>query len=244
MKRILLGGLLALMSLVILSMLVLFLANLRARHKAESFLQSVRGLRVGKSTLADIQPVLKAYGGSIQKGVSSSACPDVSYSVGVGSNLVYRLASAYPSLQKAGFRPWGVSAGFLLKDNRLCDLLLFAGQQDDDGFERHVTVEQNESGEYQSRHPDYHIALFLSRGHIRGLRVIVTPKATPTELLHASEFNLSCLTSIRGCRALFQIAPLVAKDALLRHETEGLQVPIDEVGDPSCIPADAKSANN
>jgi hypothetical protein len=240
MKRTLLRAVTILTSLVGLFVFLLFVANFHARKRAESFIDSVRGLRVGQSTMADIQPILTQYGGRHEVGVQTSSCKaETSYSVALGSDLINKLASTYPGIRVVGLRAWGVSGAFYTRENRLCDFVLLAGQQDGDGYERQVAVEQNERGESESKYPDYYATTFLSRGHIRGLRVITTPKASFLDLQHASEFRLSCFTSFRGCQAFCEILPLVAMDVIARGRTPD-PLPIDQVSadqftDASCI---------
>jgi len=61
----------------------------------------------------------------------------------------------------------------------------------------------------------YHNAFlrgFTEYGRSLGVNVAASPDASPTELQHALNFDLSCLTSFRGCRLICQLMPSIAQD--------------------------------
>ena len=58
-----------------------------------------------------------------------------------------------------------------------------------------------------------------------GLRVVVTPDATPSELQHALAFDLSCFTSLRGCQTLCELMPQAVQDAIPKYRARGLPIP-------------------
>jgi hypothetical protein len=76
------------------------------------------------------------------------------------------------------------------------------------------------------------------RHYIHGLQADLTTSAGPTEREHAFDFNLSCLTSWRGCVRPCQLMPSVWRDLVARHMKEQQEVRneeyLDSVYHPVC----------
>jgi len=219
---------------------VLFSANLRTRWKAERLLESLRRLRVGSSTFADAQPVLSGY--HAEEIPSGSACPsaDAAYGVRISNNLISGLGSHLPDLLWVGVRPWGFSAVLSFKAGTLCaahysaSLLLPRDQYaaaalgdlenvDLVELSAETTVQQHlDTKNYEIRSFQTLLRGFRKNGRYIGLQVMVTPDAAQSEIDHALAFDLSCLASLRGCRALCQLLPLAFEDALRNVTDNGV----------------------
>lgn len=77
-------------------------------------------------------------------------------------------------------------------------------------------------------------------GTFVGLLVTVTPNATPSEYRHALTFDLSCFTSLQGCRTICQLMPLALQDYVSKLRTRGEPVPEgfkEESESPACLEA-------
>jgi hypothetical protein len=111
----------AMIVVVLLSELFLFVANLHARRRAEKLLSAMRALKVGLSTIQDVQPILSAY--KADKIPLSSSCPlgDVAYGLRVSNDAINSFAENHPALLKMGVTPWGTSAVLSFRGGRLCD---------------------------------------------------------------------------------------------------------------------------
>jgi hypothetical protein len=248
--------------IVLLAELTLFVANVRTRRQAESLLASLRALKLGTSTLQDAQQILVTYrAGKIPP---SSNCPkaDTAYGILIWNHVIYNLALNHPVLLRVGLRPVSVSAALSFVGGRLCEfrygpgaLLLGSQYPLQIGSLRAApminidaeTAVQASNTSQESKAEQYDIRYFqtLLRGYPEGgfhlgMRVTVTPSASPLEMQHALSFDLSCFTSFRGCRTFCQMMPLAAQDALRRQRTEGLpipDVPKSEIDYPACSEA-------
>lgn len=245
----------AMLVLFLIPQLALFLTNLNRRRRAESLLLALRALKVGTSTFQDAQPILEGYKA---KKMFHGNCPRpaVGYGIYVGNNAISYLGLNYPLLLRAGLRPWGVSATLSFADGHLCGFTyssssLLAGSQlprshsnltDAQAIEISAqttvvaidTEPDSKRDNYQIRYFETLLRGFPFQGRTLGLRVDVTSKADASQLERALTFDLSCLSSFRGCRTFCQIMPLITQDALERHRTEGLPFPEDENTFPDC----------
>jgi hypothetical protein len=240
--------------IIMLAQIILFVANFRTRRHAESLLNSLHELKVGTSTFEDVQPILVAYRAGKIPLSSNCATGDVAYGIRISNDTIDALGTNYPLLLKAGVRPVGATAALSFKNGRLCEfryapsVLMLASQYP---FKVGLTTAQliklDTETAVQAVNGDenYDINVFetLLRGfresgvHL-GLRVVVTPKATPSEYQHALTFDLSCFTSFRGCRTFCQMMPFVQRDAIQKYRTHGLPVPegfVKENEYPACL---------
>jgi hypothetical protein len=239
------------LGLVLVAILVVgafqFFANLRTRRKAEALLASMRTLEIGKTTIQDAQHILTSY--KADKTRTNCSVPGIGYSILLSNGVFGRLGLEHPSLLRMGVRPLGVAATMSFAGERLCEFrylpsATLAGSQlpwKDDMLTAQPAVEISVGTAIEmtthnegSPHENYTISYFQnllrsqSGGTRLALRVTASRNATPTELQRALTFDLSCFTSLRGCRTFCQMMPLVTADALQRHKAEGM--PIPEIG--------------
>jgi len=234
----------ALVALLTLSQLTLLAANFHTRRRAERLLSSLRTLKVGSSTINDVQTILAGY--NPEKIPIDSGCPsgEVAYGVRVSNDFISKIGGNHPILLRAGIRPWGVSAALSFKDGRLCDLhystsaLLLedqyplkipnmpSGQLIELDTETAVQA-ANGGATYEIRPYRALLRGFRESGSHLGLNVVVTPDATPSEMDHALAFDLSCFTSFRGCRARCQMLPLATRDAVEKNRNQ--PIPSSEI---------------
>jgi hypothetical protein len=244
----------ALLAIVLFAEVALLLVNLRTRHRAESLLASLRMLKLGQSTFEDVQPMLAAY--KAQRIRSSSNCPsaDSAYGIVIANHVINRIEFDHPQLLRLGLRPVGVSATLSFVGARLCEfryevsVLLPGGQYPSkDSMLNSVEVielrAQSALQLFDNPVSSDHYGIFYFDTLLRGTRwpgrtlgmtVTVTPSAPLLDLQRAFAFDLSCFTSLRGCRAFCQIMPLASQDALERHKTEGLHIPEEETKYQGC----------
>jgi hypothetical protein len=67
------------------------------------------------------------------------------------------------------------------------------------------------------------------------MTVVITPKANAEERAEAFHFDLSCLSSLRGCRALCEMMPSVWTEAVRRYKNNETSLPKDELDNRACI---------
>lgn len=222
------GGAVLLSVLLFLSAeTLIYAANLRTRHHAEALLQDVRTIRVGESTSAEVLRIVQHYP-AVGSGSSSSCASDESHSIRIANDTVNRLGFAVPWLRILGARPSGIVVMFLLKSGRVCYMSY--------GFGAAVSVLDLEAEAIERvfdcdvNAPDYSrgACYFTSEGAeriYRRLTAEVSNLANSPQRQHAFGFDLSCLTSIRGCQNLCEMNPSVWKDYLARAGSEGWALP-------------------
>ena len=229
------------LAVVLLAQLTLLIANIRTRSRAEQLLTSLRKLEVGKSTFDDAKPILVAYKG--EKVPPGSDCPlGITYGISISNNTIDGLGTNYPLLLEAGVRPVSAVAVLSFESGRLCEFrygssaLLPAKRypfRDSRSMASRLTelsalttLRAAKGGE------NYDISSFetilrgVREGGIDfGLRVVMTPDATPSELQHALAFDLSCFTSLRGFQTLCELMPQAVQDAIPKYRARGLPIP-------------------
>jgi hypothetical protein len=62
----------------------------------------------------------------------------------------------------------------------------------------------------------------------------LTPTATEREHNMAFAFDLSCLSSFRGCQALCEMTPVVWNEALRQQKNKEISLPEEELDNPRC----------
>lgn len=214
--------------------------NRRTRQRAQFLLGSLRGLRIGDSTIEDARPLLNLYRAEKLVGDDSSCPPgQTTYAIRIANDMINKLGSRYPVLRKVGARPWGIIASLTFAGDKLCKFDYSARavlQSSEPGAEISVTTYMQSASEAPAAHPDYLIVIGYDRKPylVHRTRVVLTPKATAEEVAHAFSYDLSCFTAIRGCQTFCQIVPMVANDAFQRHKLERLPIPAEEALHPSC----------
>jgi hypothetical protein len=152
------------------------------------------------------------------------------------------------SVRRFGLRPSAVVADLRYRNERLSYLsysfdtlgLTSSGRPREllaeVRFQDHTNFEQHES---------YHVGMDLSLVHsLYGkqgdgklrLVAIVTPQATGEERNSAFDFDLSCISTFRGCRAACEVMPSVWKEALRRSQNKEISLPQEELENPVCSP--------
>ena len=110
----------AMLVIFLLMQLILFEANMRTRRRAESLLLSMKKLKVGTTTIADVQPLLSSFNATKFSWRSNCPSGDSDYDISVTNALIDRLGDYHPVLLRAGIRPGGVGAVLSFKGDRLC----------------------------------------------------------------------------------------------------------------------------
>jgi hypothetical protein len=237
-------GLVAAFVLTVLCAGGLFLsANHRNRQRAESLLNDIRSFKAGDTTQADIERLVQRHDGEKQRYGYASACPsaDVFYGVRILNEPLIKVEVAHPWLHTFGARPWWVSATFFLKEGRLCYLAYTVSEwpHNNENTELSARAVLAPSADELSvvigdkENHRYGISNRLIRNSSHSLEVTLAPNATDTERNHAFGFDLSCLTSLRGCEQVCQFVPLVWSDYLRRLTTEGQVITHQEECNPS-----------
>jgi len=236
--RWILQGFVAFALLAFSVVLTVFIVNVTYRYRAESLLSDLQTLRVGKSTTADVQRIMNRHGGSTSPSYPSFCTPiDGAYDVWIGSQPIARLAQSIPFLRRFGLRPWGTAATVVLREGRVCFLSYSLAMEDPKGnweWQIESTLLPEQMNEVLgTEHHGYRTGTQDIR-NFRILRSEVTPQATEEQRREAFTYDLSCVTSFRGCRGRCQIAPLVWEKVYRESINEGGKMPLEETSDPHC----------
>jgi hypothetical protein len=217
----------------------LFLASLRSRRQAQSLLVAVRAMKVGSTTLPEARHILSRYPVSdFQARSTSSEClsADAGLVVGFSSTTSYRLGSRFPSLRYLGLADWNAAADMLFEKDRLCELRY------------HLFVEMNSPGKMRERYDisteesvsgrDPYVIAGGGPPIARAEVIILPSEATLSERTSAYGYDLSCLTSVGGCRTFCQVLPLkpVWEGIIARRPDIGMTIPQAVLDDPYCNP--------
>jgi hypothetical protein len=217
----------------------LFLASLRARRQAQSLLVAVRAMKVGSTTRPEVRHILARYPVSdFQVRSTSSECPsaDAGLVVGFSSTTSYRFGLRFPALRYLGLADWSAAADMLFEKDRLCELryhLSVETNGPDKIRERHyITTEESVSGR------DPYVIAGGGPPIAHAEIIFLPPEATPSERASAYGYDLSCLTTVGGCRTFCHVLPLkpVWEGIIARRPDIGITIPQAVLDDPYCNP--------
>jgi hypothetical protein len=196
------------------------------RHQAEALLREVRTIKVGESTTADVLRIVQHYPAA-PPGSASSCASDQSYSIRIANDVVNRLGLAVPWLRILGARPSGAVAMFLLKKGHVCySSYEFGAAVSDLELEAQVTERFFDCDVDATEYPEacYWVAEGASRLR-RTLTAELSNLARAQDRQHVFGFDLSCLTSIRGCQQLCEMNPSAWSDVLVQGKKHGWRLP-------------------
>lgn len=231
-------GVAAFLLLVFVVYLGVLSINIKYRRKVEGLLHDIQTLRVGESTTADVQRIMSRYGGGKSES-RASFCEllEGAYGVSIGGQAVVRFEQLLPVLSRLGARPWAVGATVLLRGGRVCyvsyRVMMQSPTRTRDWLVESELVPEgtiNWSDAERSRY-------WTTANDIRNLRVLrsqAAPLATEEQRREAFGYDFSCVSSLIGCRARCQIAPLMWRDAYRESLLEGWSMPPEEARDPRC----------
>jgi len=212
----------------------LFSINLHARLQAQSLLVALRSIQVGSTTLEEARPILTRYRfRTVPDSFARSYSADTGFDIIVGDKFIVGLSERFYFLRYLGLALFYSDAAMYFRDGRLCHLTLS------------VTTEVNRKAEFRqgfrlgTRQSLGKNEFEMSGGVAGGSRiylgvhsVTLPADATPAERAHALAYDLSCVTTLGGCRDVSQILPynLVRDDFDARHSGIGnLMADLSEV---------------
>ena len=224
--------------------LVLHMANLRTRNQAESLLAAIGHLRPGESTLDDTRQIRIDFRARKNPDAYIGAAAEQSYTIGVSNDIVNRIGFKYPRLWPLGVKPSAVAVNLRYRDKKLTYLdygfatpVLQASSQP-----TYLTAEARIE-EVDSRYglrPNYYVGYSLRPSSIAGTTsegrfgAFITSRATDEERNAAFKFDLSCLSSLRGCQVVCEIMPAAWNEAVQRSLKKEISLPDEWLESPRC----------
>jgi hypothetical protein len=207
----------------VISLIVILLASealvvgveLRNRARAKKLLEDVSTLRVGTSTIQDVQTFIGGYDQTGTVGPSSSCqTADSTSSVRVSNdtlNEILRrpiLRTIFPS------RPWGASAVFEFSNGKVCDVsynLDVLGDKDQD-LRASIEIRGVRSPDAVSDNGPYIVQYETSRGYLHILQVWITEQASEAQHSRAFDLNFDPIVNFADCRTAGDLNPSAWND--------------------------------
>jgi hypothetical protein len=212
--------------LAALTVFVIVLDNYRTSRRAHELIESVRALRAGQSTMDDVQIIVTRFGATKTTGREIvSVCPDAEFAYGVQvANALGRWLEHTPALMRRfGLKPWRVQLQIVVSGGHACYVGLFVETWPNDTdhvVEASVNLLPVGGGPRWAGSSRYGFGTDVIRHYLHSIKVDLMPDALPQERDHAFDFNLSCLTELRGCRRPCQLMPSVWRDIVARGRLE------------------------
>jgi hypothetical protein len=212
-----------------------FVNTLRAERKARQLLNDCRSLEVGVSTEAEVQRLVREYGGEAG-GLETNVCEpgrNTNHSVAVTSDSANWIGKHLPFLHPFGNRWWVAEAFFAFDNGHLCfvsyNLRTYLTPRGRYDLWVSATAQGSPSPEID--------AYGLSVGPKRNLEYFqaqVWANATSLQRQRAFDFDLSCLTRFEGCRAGCEVMPSAWLNYQRTARQRGWPLPHVELEDPRC----------
>jgi hypothetical protein len=223
--------------------LALYITNLRTRHRAESLLIAVEHLRLGQSTFTDTQPLRFEYNAGKNPDAHIGAVAEQSYSINVSSDILKTLGLKYPGFMRFGVRPSAIQVNLHYRAEKLSyvSYTFYSAALSASGRPRilsaEIRLQELDNSPFQIFAGRRNMWTFGEQGeNDQVLAVALTPKATIEEHKVAFGFDLSCMSTLRGCEALCEMMPSVWREALRRNANKQLLLPQELLQDPRCFP--------
>jgi hypothetical protein len=220
-------------AVVLVGECAIFAANFHTERKAVALFQEVRSLRTGESTDAEVQGIVRRYGG--EAGLQPTGfcqSPDNTHSVEIRSEGLNWLGEKAAWLRPFGNRLWSINVtmGHESRSGLLVSTWV-------DAYAWKAPQEVEAESNLVLGHPgdqSYSVSVGVQRD-ISSIRVEVFPTwATAEQTLHASDFDLSCLARFGGCHAPCELLPSAWLDYQAEAREKGWSLPPDEMNDARC----------
>ena len=225
------------LTLVVVSETVIYGANLHTVRQAESLLRAVKLLRIGYSSGADVQKILRTFGDAGGRQFAGS-CPSCDQSsVVVSSDALNHLGAVVPfglapHLRLFGNTWWFAQADFEIQNGRLYSVRYRVHTTPASYPPTSLFLDAVASGS-PAFDSSYGVFTRVFKGG-RELDAWTSAGSTEQERQRAFDFDLSCLTVFGGCRATCELMPSVWIDFQKEARTEGWTLPTEEASDPYC----------
>jgi len=203
--------------------LLVYSGNLRARHRAEALLRTVRVWHLNETTLSETEPVRSAYSATrAQGGLVTGADPEQTFAISVGSDFLKAERLEHPGLWSLGFRPSNVAVVMRYRNEKLVYLSysLMSPVRGTDGAITELVAEARVHQDATPEPPrDYTVGYYLHPTPILpdaqeiDLVGAITPRAGNEEHMAIFDFDLSCMSSFVGCTSACQIMPSAWREA-------------------------------
>jgi hypothetical protein len=241
MRKLLIGLCASIVVLLVGCEAMVWLLNLRTRHRAEELLSAVKSLRLGESTLENTAAFRARFGLNLvpPDHLVFPSGSEQRYSVLFVSQPLNAFQVEHSRLWNWGWGPRGTSVEVRYREGKLFEVrytistlvLADTGEMTGIGAGFYLQEEVRHGG-----HPDYSIGIDRKPVAIltRRMLVKVTPRANDKERKEALDFDFVCMSSLRGCMGACEIMPAAWKELVRRSKEEQGELPAEELKNPKC----------
>jgi hypothetical protein len=230
--------------LVGLAEMSIYALKYQVRLQAEAILTEIKPWRPGVTTFSETHGFRTRYKAQKIEVAQVTGAPfGQKYFVDVSSPTLNSIAFRHGSLWSLGIRPSGATVELSYQDQKLNSIsykfysATFAPSDTPVQLVAAVTEIEEEP---VTERPIFHIGYgertssFEPKGRERNLGAIIFPTTAPSERNKAFNLDLSCLSSVRGCRLLCKMIPSVWKEAVSRAVADDLALPKEELENLQC----------
>ena len=189
------------------------------RQRLEALVQSIKTLQVGVTSDEEVRALSERYGGRFTPEGTFTEPRTSTYSLGFSSPYIF-VADEYHTLP--GRRLWMVDVDLVIRERRLIRASVRFMVMSSDGY---VLMSGIDVAQRSPSYPPEWASYEVFEPHItgppnEGLKVLLSPEATPAEKDKAFRINFSCLTALRECRHPCDVLPEAWHDLRVLHPGE------------------------
>jgi hypothetical protein len=186
------------------------------RARLEALVQSIKTLQVGVTADEEVRALSERYGGRFAPEGTFAEPRTSTYSLGFSSPYL-RGADGLHTLP--GRRLWIADVELVIKDRRLVRTNIRFMVMRSDGY---VLMSGVDVAQRDPSYPAEWASYEVSEPHVtgnpnEGLKVLLSPEATPAEIDKAFRINFSCFTALRECRHPCDVLPDAWHDLRVLH---------------------------
>jgi hypothetical protein len=195
------------MAFVVVGIGVETIANFRTQKAAETLLRGVQKLKVGESTEEDINRVVAEHSAESRIGhFNFCGVGAETHRTVIGNSILNWLGYRSKVLRPFGNRVWRVEADFVVDKGKLC-FVQFVLQTSDPRYGLQITSSSIATQDSEDTKVVPYAVDAGTRYYTRYVRIETTTLAAEEERQHAFDFNLACLSRLRGCTTRCEVVP-------------------------------------
>jgi hypothetical protein len=209
-----------------------------AKSRSDAMLAEVEALRIGESSSADVEKLVRRNGRSDAKPLATCEGGSGCYVLTTGLPIrLNQFLGRHVFLQRlTGLSPWFVEAVLETTGDKLSGVRVHVGANAGN-FPLGVLMKETVNAGDKSR-ANFEVAYYLLRNYTSPpspeIRVNLTSKASLEERQSSFDIDLACAVSFSGCRRVCELAPAAWKRLLGTPAGNGVPIPAEDAADPRC----------
>jgi hypothetical protein len=216
--------------------IVLWTSQAIAVHRVETLLNRIKKLGVREATFQDAKQLAEEYPKNTQYGEGTCDPARCDYTIYLVNGLANHFDFMHEVLRFVGIRQFGVGGSVEVRNGQVVKKGFGISAETRTGSPGGQWLDVTATTEEHFPHSDYYYGRRLGleehpnhqviKPHLttggggQAMNSAITPEATAAEDVRAYDFRLSCLSSLRGCSELKEIAPSSWEDYLANQELQ------------------------